>query len=366
MKKKLLLLFSAFTLLCSSNVSALEIILNDTTGMTNQQLNAFNEAADLWESLFFDDVTVRIDIGMEDMGNTGIIGSALSYRDDVTYAAVRDALVTDSKSAGDAMATANLSATGYVPAVIGSLDQTQNPIGYIYTDQGYAINNNLYVNRANLKSLNLLADDGFTADASIRFNTQFAFDYQRDDGILGSQMDFIGVAAHEIGHALGFVSGVDILDYYTYPNGPGNPGNTIPDTELNAEDSIFFSVLDLYRYSELSLSYDALDWSVLGDAFFSIDGGVTDLAGFESGRYNGSGQQASHWLDNLGIGIMDPTFAFGEFGDITDIDILAMDVIGWDLTGQQGDEDNPVIPEPNTMLLFGVGLLCYARISRKK
>ena len=58
---------------------------------------------------------------------------------------------------------------------------------------------------------------------------------------------------------------------------------------------------------------------------------------FSTGRLNGDGRQASHWKDNLGLGILDPTFAPGELGMVTPLDVRAFDVIGYDLV---------VVPEP--------------------
>src|SRR5262249_60028 len=44
------------------------------------------------------------------------------------------------------------------------------------------------------------------------------------------------------------------------------------------------------------------------------------------------GRQASHWKDNLGIGIMDPTSVpAGQANVITAQDIRAFDVIGWNV-----------------------------------
>ena len=74
---------------------------------------------------------------------------------------------------------------------------------------------------------------------------------------------------------------------------------------------------------------------------------------FSTGTTFGDGRQASHWKDNLGIGIMDPTAGTGELLAISAADIQAFDVIGW--TKAQA----AAVPEPGTwaMMMVGFGLV---------
>ena len=140
------------------------------------------------------------------------------------------------------------------------------------------------------------------------------------------------MAIHEIGHSLGFVSGVDIVDF-------------VIDNPQSLQNFRVFSGLDVFRYS----ADGVLDLSVETASYFSIDGGASSLALFSTGSSNGDGQQASHWKDNLGIGIMDPTAQpAGNINVVTEMDLLAFDVIGWD-----------VVPEPTSVLLLGVGGACF-------
>jgi hypothetical protein len=123
---------------------------------------------------------------------------------------------------------------------------------------------------------------------------------------------------------LGFTSGVDVLD-----------GNSPPIRGPFADTAFtWVSGNDLFRFSDASVDRGpgVLDWTADGrDKHFAIDGGGTDLGGFSTGRNFGDGRQASHWKDDRGLGIMDPTVAPGESPAITALDLRLFDVVGWDL-----------------------------------
>lgn len=322
----------------SSPVCALNIMY-DESGFTTVQSNAFQVATGFWEGVFSDNVEVALDVGFADLGNPNIIASAGSEYRFFAYDDVRTALGTDRTSAADDTAWAHLQ-TG------SSLEfLTSDDTGSIFLDNNATINNNyLALTKANAKSLGFTVDVNGDlvnggADAAITFNSLFDFDFDQRDGIGSTLMDFIGVAIHEIGHALGFVSGVDIVDNY----GAG-------------DQYVDFSALDLYRYSNASYAGGLLDLAAGSEAYFSLDGGATNLGLFSTGEHFGDGQQASHWKDNLSLGIMDPTFAWGEPGVVSGLDLLAFDAIGWDVEP---------IPEPGTLFLLGLGLIGVIALQRR-
>jgi hypothetical protein len=90
-----------------------------------------------------------------------------------------------------------------------------------------------------------------------------------------------------------------------------------------------------------------IDWTAGNTTiYFSLDNGATAIAEFSNGLNFGDGRQASHWKDNLGLGIMDPTAAPGEALAASTNDFIAFDAIGWDL-----------IPEPSAALLGTFGMI---------
>ncbi len=331
----------AFGLILSNTPCfGLSIVLNDVTpgGMSASALQGFTDAATEWESLFFDPVTVRVDVGFESLG-PGVLGSASSETLGGSFSTIKSALAGDATSTDDATAVTNLP-TGSALKFL-TTDPTGTPVRYL-DDDGGANNSVLDVNRANLKALGLLSDDGSTADATITFNSDFSFDFDGSNGISAGTFDFVGIAIHEIGHSLGFVSGVDIVDI-TSGAGPFAPTDLDPFR--------VFSVLDLFRYSADSVAEGGgvLDLAVGDTPYFSLDAGVTNLGTFSTGQFNGDGRQASHWKDNLGLGIMDPTFAPGTLGQISALDIQAFDAIGWDLVAT-------AVPEPQDYVLVLIGI----------
>lgn len=302
----------------------------------NNVINGFTAAGQRFSNIFADNVTVQVTIDYKSLG-LGILGQAGSQSDVYSYANIRNALIGDLTSADDFTATASL------PNVPSLSFLTNNSAGAVVLDNDGSNNNSfLDVNRANARALGLIGNGDTNQDASITFSSNFTWDFDPINGIDGGAFDFVGVATHEIGHAMGFVSGVDTVDFL---HGSG--------TNLNG--FAVFSVLDLYRYSadgQRNLAFG-------GTPYTSLDGGATQLGLMSTGAFNGDGRQASHWKDGLGIGIMDPTFGFGELGVISGQDIRGFDIIGWTLHSQQA------VPEPGTLSLFGLGLVALAGYYRR-
>lgn len=364
--------------LAAAASQAATINLIDLGGVTGSQAEqGFRIAANYWGNLFTNNVTINLGVGFSALG-TGIIGSTGSARMDYSVATWESGiLATRSNSMVDQMAVLPaLSAQGGISGLTVGVDGTgNNNTTVTATLNGtQTASQTLYLNTAVVKAVGgtaTYAAGSGNRDGNVTFSTNFSFDFNPTDGISAGQMDFIGVAIHEIGHALGFVSGVDFFDIYGGPNGPnaGTLGYDLNNTSI-------FSALDMFRYS----APGTLDFRTGGTRYFSLDGGNTAVFGntFSTGRYNGDGNQASHWKDTAGCqvgnGIMDPTFCFAQMGTLTGLDLIAFDAMGYNLSVNALTYANmttaqiyaAAVPEPGVWALMLAGGLGVAGIARRR
>ncbi len=391
LKKSLLLALGAGAVVVGSvPAQALTFNLIDTGGTAKGTLarQGFEVATAYWSSVFTDNVTVNLQIGFSALG-PNILGSTGSARSLLSMNQTYSALAADRTSTLDNLAvaglqtlgTSTLDGFGAVTAITNGFNNGTNATNG-YTDLSTRIDNDGGINnsttaitKASAKALGLTTDvngaaiNYNSADANVTFSNLFNFDFDPTNGIASDAFDFIGVAIHEIGHALGFVSGVDSYDARTAP------GQTTAGNLSSLEGFVVMSQLDLFRYS----SYGNLDWSTQNTPYFSIDGGLTQLFGdsrFSTGTLNGDGRQASHWKDSASgvpqLGILDPTSGRGQMQEITALDLAAYDAIGWNVkfdvlanpayrynTATAYRQFAVAVPEPTTWLtmIFGFGLV---------
>jgi Ca2+-binding RTX toxin-like protein len=305
------------------NDTNLNFSLTPEAEISAQVLMAFTEATSYWTSLFSNTANINITIGFRDLG-AGILAQNVAERSNFAYADVYNALFANQTSADDFNSASNLQSGSAFSLLLNRTSNNPTGSGSItsYLDNdGDANNTTIRVNRANAKALGLISANASGQDAMLILNnnSSLTWDFDPSDGISFGAYDFVGLVAHEIGHTLGFDSGVDVLD--------SNP--PAPD-----DGYTYVTPMDLFRFSTASTAYGngVIDWTAsTTDKYFSIDGGTTKLASFATGVNYGDGQQSSHWKDNLGLGIMDPTIALGERIQISALDKQVFDVIGWNL-----------------------------------
>ena len=293
-------------------------------GTSLEQMLGFEMAGEIWSSYLTDDITVDIHVGVTDLLPDNVIGGALpgltAYQD---YGNFRNKVYQDRTSSDDNTAYNNL-------------HNYQYSDGYTryraYFEQGAWHNRNIALTNANAKALGITPSndlDGYIlmSDLSQYSSVDWNYDYSRQNSMGSNELDFLSVAMHEIGHILGFVSGIDSTEV----------AENQATYSQNIERLMHTTSLDMYRYTGWSTNNNGyIDLAYGVDSYFSIDGGNTSLAHFSEGAdlllgFGGDGFQGSHWQKSFTpIGIMDPDLALGERTNISDLDLRAFDVIGYD------------------------------------
>lgn len=317
---------------------ALTIAINAGAGLAGNAaaVAAWGRAADQWEAVFTDPVTVSIDADLSVLP-PGILGSTGSVTLFGGYDLLRDLIVFDAlDEAGD--------------GIVASLPTASEFFG-IVPDPSFFIVDGLAGTKANLKALGVPDLDALfgVTDATVAFNSDFAFDFDNSDGVGAGLFDFETIAAHEIGHALGFTSSVDVTDDFL-AGGGGCLGLPL--------SCILMHNLDLFRFGDFANPSTPSEFTTFArDLRPGVPAYFDDLSNewaFSTGAFTGDGNQASHWkadeLSGAFIGLMDPTLAPGVIELVDAPDVRALDVIGWDF------EEMEPVPEPGTLLLLGAGL----------
>lgn len=288
----------------------MDIQLSFAPGTNFDMMVVYEMASRVWEDYLGDDVTVHVYVGTSPQLPTKVAGGALSgiapYQQ---YDTFRTQLTADATSTDDTTAVGSLNPGSTYDLAIGNR---------------LSSNSEMKLTRANAKAIGMIAGHDTILDGIILMNDlsahpRFGWDYDAVDLNVGShQLDAMSVAIHEIGHILGYVSGVDTL------------GQQQSALQVLGDSSGTSQVtpLDMFRASRQTVGQSTISMTVGANAYFSIDQGVTNLGNFSQG---GNSFQASHWENSrTPLGIMDPTISLGERMTISELDLRAFDVIGWD------------------------------------
>lgn len=250
------------------------------------------------ESFFSDPITITINISFQPLG-PGVLGGTSSSYGFVNYQPMRTQLVSD-MDASDTLQS-SLSSGTTCPVRYGA--------GATVTNE-----TRVFTTFANWKAV-----DGTVAgaDANMTFSTNFSFDYDPSNGVGGTSYSFQDVVIHEVGHAMGFTSGIDFrvndmetLDLFRFQRTDGS-GDYNPDTlaEFTARPRL--------------MAYNSPN-----------DAHNTDFISVEYRMSDGTPYQASHFREQAAnIGLMDPALAPGQTfypAFYSTADVALFDVIGYD------------------------------------
>jgi hypothetical protein len=273
-------------------------------------ISAFQRAANIWTARIKTPITIRvnIDYGFDRPNGSEfpeeVVGSTSSGTVSVDYPAARANLVGSSSSATES-------------AIYNLLPSTTVPVN---TGNGSAIE----VARSLGHALGFVSLDPSTAVATISFNKSMPFDFNPDNGISFDRLDFVGTAAHEIGHALGFISNA-------------GEGSTAPLTTWDLFRFRSGTTTGTFTSAQRIMSIGGSQMYYTTQAF-RVEGLNTTELSLSNGGPNGGGgdgNQSSHWkadeITGRYIGIMDPTIGLGERSVTTENDFSALESFGWNL-----------------------------------
>jgi hypothetical protein len=281
---------------------------------TSAQKQAFELAAKMWSDVISDNVTVNIHVNMSknsDLPANTLGGAIPFFLQGTSYSNFRNALINDKTTGDDTKATASLET--------GTTWKTQ--IGSHNGGTSVESLSTVAMSRANAKALGLISSNDSTLDGLIVLNdlasTNASWQYNYSSSYLDlfGSFDFTSVAMHEIGHILGFCSAVD-----------GTTAGNVEDYTLLGQAA---TSLDLFRY----IAPNVRDMR-MGYTDFSLNKGVINLEQMSGGTitgasFQGDGYQASHWNNNRNAGLMDPVAEKSVRSSIGNLDLQALDAIGW-------------------------------------
>jgi hypothetical protein len=237
-------------------------------------LACLNAAAQYLDTLITNPITVNLQVGWGENNGTALPLNTASggpfFQGGFTYDQLKAQLTAHATSADDLTSIANLPA----------LDPTGGSAFILALAQE--------------KAWGLLAANAPGLDGTLGFNFPTA-NFDLVNHAVPGEIDFFGVALHEITHALGRLA--DVKSFFSS-----------------------FDALDVFRYKSPGLLETA---SQFNPSYFSIDGGKTNLDNFSTSSDPGD------WAPSAGN---DANVAFAPTGvelKFTPTDITEMDVLGF-------------------------------------
>ena len=300
--------------------------------------NAINTSIGTVDALYGNSITVSVDFNLAPGSFLGVTNPSFV---DVTYTAYTNALKANSAEnpANTVLATA-----------IANLSKGNNASG----------SSDMAITQAQRGMLGLGSALGF--DATVTLSSTQPLDYTRPIPTFPpTEYDAIGVIEHELDEVLGGGGAGSTL------NARGSSCLTNPSGPLCNE----YGSLDLYRYS--APNTPSFTTSALASSYFSINGGVTNIVGFNQNR----GLTVANWGDfgdwGPSVTACNPSGFGGPDAFIQDAftcnnqqrqdyttlspEFTMLEAIGW---------DPAAVPEVGTLTILGTALLGLAAARRRR
>ncbi len=235
------------------------------------------------ESQFANPVTINIDVGYGEIDGTSLssddLGESYYYLNSLSYSSLVGALKANATSATAAAAVASLPATS-------------------------PVNGTFWATSAQEKALGLSAANGPATDGYVGFSSTLPFTYNDANGVAAGTYDFTDTVLHEITEVMGRA----LLT-----------GGTIGSTPNG------YYAYDLFHYSAPGVR----DFSAATPGYFSVDGGATNLGGFNTNP----GGDAGDWGTSMGNDSANAFSSPGVVNAFSASDVAAMNAIGWEAAG---------------------------------
>ncbi|RTL82857.1 MAG: hypothetical protein EKK29_15455 [Hyphomicrobiales bacterium] len=289
------------------NPKWLKINFSHPANLPSGIVSVLQSVSNYYNCTFSDDVEINISFDYRPLGKD-ILGEAKRETVTVPYRTVRSLI---------------LNKTGF-DKKIQDLNPVDDTVSFL-TSSGTKIFSSLVLTRANAKALGIVNPKDHGTDTTITMSTGYNWTFDEYKGVPNTY-SLMTVLTHEVGHALGFISGVDdsenpdFLDVYRHSDTSVASGGAsilwLPDVRsptCNEVKYFFTSPVDKNPASK-----DCI-----------LAGGCNLHVEYSKGKKNGCDFQGSHWRDNQGIGLMDPTTATGEYQLLSGYDIQALYYLGW-------------------------------------